>query len=172
MNVRNLDLLQAAPGEIEEDAWNRIKVIGTGTGLKDVEMLPPVAVPAAGWPGIIPNPTPPGTPMPGGLPFPPLAGVPGVPTPPPVGMPIPAGAPAPIANPFAGGLPQVHTVASPKNSALNHMAHLFDHGQVGSATPVKTLRISFENLSGSDVRSLLTKLSGVPSFDLELDKES
>jgi hypothetical protein len=176
LNVRNSDLLQAAPGESEDDAWQRLKnkAIGTGTGLKDVEMRPPVAGPTAGGSGIAPSTPTSVTPVPGGLPFPPVGGgpitpAPVTPTPP---APEPTGDPAPIPNPFTGASPTVQTVSSPKNSALNHMAQLFDSGKVANATPVKTLRLSFENLSGTEVRALLTKLSGVPSFDLELDKES
>lgn len=174
LNVRNSDLLQANPGESEEDAWNRLKskAIGTGTGLKDVEMLLPVAVPATA--GGIGTPTPPpATPIgPVGLPFPGTEGFIVTPTPTPVPPLTPSQDTTPVPNPFGGGIPATQTVSSPRNSALNHMSRLFDGGQVANSTPVKTLRISFENLSGSQVRALLTKLSDAPSFDLDLDKES
>jgi hypothetical protein len=169
LNVRNQDLLQAIPGESDTDGWNRIKgkAIGTGTGLKDVEMLLPVAVPAAAGGG-----TPSSTP-----PIPGVLVPPGVPGPTAVPLPIPAPAPGagstPIVfpNPFASGSTTTHTVSSPKNSALNHMARLFDSGQVAPVTLVKSVRMSFDGLTGAQVRVLLTKLSDAPAFDLEVDKE-
>lgn len=173
-----LDMLQAHPGESEEDAWARLRsrLDVSGVQLSSVLIHEPSAVPAIG--GLV-------TPTPSGLPQVVVVGpavtgtgnAGGTTPPPPVVVAGGAtggnggGTVAPIVFPPAVTVSKTITTHTAEATApLNLVGKLEGWGiQAGTKVPSVTLTLS--DLSGAQVRDLVKKLPDAYKFSLAIDKE-
>jgi hypothetical protein len=176
INLRQLELLQALPGEDEETAWKRLrsKLSFTGQHLKEVILLEPSAVPTTGGtaPTVSAPTAAPSTPTPtttnGGT-----STQPGL-----FGGASPSGPinpPKPDAlifdNPIGTPSNKPHvSLNNPATSPLNLIGKLEGWG-VGPATQVSSVTIKVPNATGAQIKELLKKLPDGMIFELSLEKE-
>ena len=153
IDSRGLEMLQALPGESEDDAWVRLKgKLGSGKELEQTILLTPGATPQSG--GIVPPvvpPTPPVTP-----PLVPFGGNP--PTNPFGGIPTP---PAPTLKPFG----------TPPKSPMNLLGEVEKWG-VSAATNVANVNLNISQMTGAQLNDLLKKLPDGVTYSLNLEKET
>lgn len=157
LNLRGLELLQAQPGENEDDVWHRIKgKLGSGKELEYTTLQKPGATPqssgAAPTPSIqpvSPGPTPSIDQPGGGLlpdPFNPSAPV----------SPLP-----PTSKPFG----------TPPKSPMNLLGEVEKWG-IGPATNVMNVTINVSQMTGAQLTELVKKLPDGVTYALNLDKET
>lgn len=167
INLRGLELLQAHPGESEEDAWHRMKgKLGTGKHLDETTMHLPDAVVASG----------------GHLAVPVVGGTSG-PTISPAGKGNPAiavsvsttddGVPE-VPNLFGGGAaiasPTKKPYSASPTSGLNLMGQIESWG-IGPATTVSNVNLKSVKMTGSQLQQLLKLLPDGVTYGLDLEKE-
>ncbi|HEY5911345.1 MAG TPA: DUF499 domain-containing protein [Verrucomicrobiae bacterium] len=155
INVRGLELLQAAPGETEEACWIRIKgKLGSGKELEQTILQPPGAVPQSG--GTLP------------LPLGPI-------TAPPV-TPAPGTAPGTPPSIFGGGNtpptgPHFKPLATPPKTPVNLLGEVEKWG-ITPATNLSNINVNVANMTGAQLSHLLKSLPDGISYALNLDKEA
>lgn len=166
INIRNLDFLQANPGEDEETAWRRMRSrpLGTGKHLGETFLLLPGAVPSAGM-GAAAPPAPAGQ---GGLPG--IGGVePGA-----GGSAGPGGMPrsAPVPSPAGGPVPATITdLSAMPSSPLNLLGKIESWG-IGPETRVREVVVKVDATTGATLQKIVKALPDGLSCELNLKKES
>lgn len=177
LNVRDHELLQLAPGENTDDAWNRMKgKLGTGKHLDETSMLLPSTVPASGGKakglgGATAAPvTQPGS---AGTPGPaqtgPVTGATAVGP----GNAI-SGGPG-VGNPFrestsAGGAASVRPCSAPATSGLNLLGQVESWG-IGPATSINKVALRVDKMTGAQLQALIKQLPDGVTYSLDLEKE-
>jgi hypothetical protein len=154
INVRGLALLQAQPGESEENVWMRIKgKLGSGKELEQTTLQLPGAYPQSG--GILPPPSIPTTPQP-----PISPSVPGVIQPASIfgGNPLPA---APTLKPFG----------TPPKTPINLIGEVEKWG-ISAATNVSNVNINVSQMTGAQLTDFLQKLPDGLAYSLNLETET
>ncbi|MBD2078375.1 DUF499 domain-containing protein [Leptolyngbya sp. FACHB-17] len=186
INLRDIEYLQAKPGEDEDAAWHRMKGrLGTGRHLDETKLLPTQAVPSSDGVGTQPNAPTPSISQPNPEPsngiaddFPSLTVTPSD-TEDSGGNGYLGGLlPSPGANESSDGSifddPQPTRVArrtAPATSALNLYAKVSDEWGIGPATPVQNLSLKVGALTGAQLQKLLKSLPDGLTYELDLEKE-
>jgi len=171
INVRDLEMLQARPGETFDDAWHRMKgKLGTGKHLDETKIYMPDAVVASG--GKTPVVTVPygeGT----GTIVPPGANAVGE-----AGPTVPDGAGVPDGPPnLFGGTgtvtppPTKTPLSTPPTSGLNLLGQIERWG-IGPATNVTSISLKIGKMTGSQLQALLKHLPDGVTYGLDLEKEA
>jgi hypothetical protein len=168
INVRGLELLQARPGESEDNAWNRMKGrVGTGKHLDETTMHLPNAVVTSG--GKTPTVTLPET-GPGNSGGPSLF---------PTGATTPPGSVTPTqptgnTNLFGGQTGEIPATripcSAPATSSLNLLGQIESWG-IGPAVNVNNVAIKVGKMTGSQLQQLLKHLPDGVTYSLDLEKE-
>lgn len=164
INVRDLEMLQAKPGETYDDAWHRMKGrLGDGRHLDDTKLHTPDAVVTSGGKPVV-------VPVTGGT-QPPV-------TPPATVVPVPPGTTVvtnPVPNLFGGsGTSTASTskaYSSPATSGLNLLGQIESWG-IGPATSVNNLSLKVSKMTGAQLQQLLKHLPDGVTYGLYLEKES
>jgi hypothetical protein len=156
INLRGLELLQAGPGESEDDCWMRIKgKLGSGKELEQTTLLLPSAVPQSG--GTLPLPFPPTTPV-----LTPPVTPPGVPPGPQNPFPPPVTPPAgPSFKPFG----------TPPKTPVNLLGEIEKWG-IAPATNLANVNLNVSKMTGAQLAQLLNNLPEGVTYGLNLDKEA
>ncbi|KKJ00054.1 DUF499 domain-containing protein [Prochlorothrix hollandica] len=187
INLRDLEYLQANPGEDEAAAWHRMKgrQLGTGRHLDETKLLPTQSVPSSD--GVEPQPNVPTS----SIPQPNLELGNGITDDVSLPTATPSDAENSGSNGYPGDLPpsssanessdgsifddpQPTSVArrtSPATSALNLYAKVSDEWGIGPATPVQNLSLKVGALTGAQLQKLLKSLPDGLTYELDLEKE-
>lgn len=152
INVRDLEMLQAEPGESEDSAWLRIRgKLGSGKELEQTILRLPGAKPNSG--GTLPLPFPPAPPPP-------------APTPPPGGPPPNPFGPTPFPLPK-----KPVQLGAPAKTAVNLLGEVEKWG-IGPATNLSNININISAMTGAQLDKLLKGLPDGINYGLNLDKEA
>lgn len=183
LNLRGKEYLQAAPGESEEDAWQRMKGrLGTGKELGETTILLPGAVPpitvSGDRSGADVNLTGSG----GGQPS--VTGgvgssggsssvTTGNATPPPVNTDFvkETGGSLPPDSVFGGGPKPRTPLSNSATSAINLEGKL-ENWNISAATPVHQITLSIDQATGAQLKKLLRSLPEGLTYALGLEKET
>jgi energy-coupling factor transporter ATP-binding protein EcfA2 len=162
INVRGNNLLQANPGESDDNAWRRMRAsLGyTGRQLDEVFLLMPSANPTTGGSGLEPPQSMIGPDMdeetaapPGGLW---------------VNMNSQNGSAPPL--PQSQASKARITRIKERTSALNHIGQL-ELWRIGPATPVQDVTLHLSSATGAQLKDILKKFPDGLTFDLSLEQE-
>lgn len=167
INLRGMEYLQLKDGEIEDDAWKRMRgKLGTGKHLNETSILLPQAVPAVGGVTLTDNGKQP-DPGPGAQPTPGGGSIIGGPS---VGE--SGGGQEITGGIFGGGSgTSIYTPLNvPKTSALNLLGKLETWG-IQPATQLQSLRLQIDNLTGAQLQDLIKKLPDGMTYALDLEME-
>ena len=166
IDVRGLEMLQAGPGESEDDAWHRMKgKLGTGRHLDETILYLPDAVVTSGGKTVLPA-TGIGTetvtvPNGGGV----------------VGRTIPTGkstdgGPADLFGDQPGIVtpPPKKPLSAPATSGLNLLGQVESWG-IGPATAVTNVSLKMGKMTGAQLHQLIKNLPDGVTYGLDLEKE-
>jgi hypothetical protein len=154
INLRGMEYLQRKDGELEDDAWRRMRgKLGTGKHLDETHLLLPQNVPSTG--GVTPPTPPPGV-------------TPPVPVPP-DGPVYPPGDDSTPSSIFEGG-GSFTSHAAPATSSLNLLGKLETWG-IGAGTQVRGLSVKVDSLTGAQLKELIGKLPDGITYEMGLEKE-
>jgi hypothetical protein len=175
INLRGLDLLQAKPGESNDDAWSRMKgKVGSGRHLDETTIHRPGTVIISGG-MTMPAVTPLGGPLVAEGGSPPVSMVPGAPTAVPmagIGLPT-GGTGAGFTNLFTGTAPPSparQPLSAAPTSGLNLLGQVESWG-VGPATPLMSVTLRVAKMTGAQLQQLLKNLPDGVTYGLEAEKD-
>ena len=174
INVRGLEMLQAKPGETEDDAWHRMKGrVGTGKHLDETTMLLPDAVVSSGGKSPVVPVIETGTGTVGGPTLFPTGGIVSGGSTTPTVTPTTIGGSTP-SNLFGGqsGVtpPILIPCSAPATSSLNLLGQIESWG-IGPATSVNNVSVKIGKMTGSQLQQLLKHLPDGVTYGLDLEKE-
>jgi len=178
LNLRNIEMLQARPGESPDDAWNRMKgKLGTGKHLDETIMLLPDAVSVSGG-MVVTTPPPSGGPISsepsgtGAAITPPVTG--GTNSGGSTTVTTPLGPGSGPLNPFSSSSgPTTVTKKScsaPPTSGLNLLGQVENWG-IGPGTDVQNVALKVGRMTGAQLNALIRHLPDGVTYALDLEKE-
>jgi len=163
INLRGMELLQAKPGESEDDAWNRMKgKLETGKRLDETTLHKPGAVVTSGGKVVVVDTTAGNTQTAG------QGQTVGV-----VPQVTPTGDGSVLGNLFNGstGTAIRKSLSAPPTSGLNLYGQVVDNWGIGPATPVTNVNLKVGKMSGAQLQQLLKNLPDGVTYGLDLEKE-